>query len=95
MKIKNVEQVRKVFENASSAVLPDVIREKNQSIRVATITRVNSTTKTAQIRFSATGETVNNIKYPKNFTDVLVGETCLVISADPRSKGQLFISAIY
>jgi hypothetical protein len=87
--IKSEQDIRQLMESVVSRVLPAVIRETVNNIRKATVSAVNNTGRTVNVRIARTNEEITNIRFQRGASDVAVGDVCYIIAEDPTQKGNL------
>lgn len=84
------DQMRRIIQE----LLPDIIREQVNTVRTGKILSIGLSTRSADIQLIGTGKILNNVKLSKGLTDVVVGDTCVVVSDDPILSGNNYILGV-
>lgn len=83
------------MEKIIAKILPKLIAQKTNNIRLGIITSVRSQSRTASVVIIGTNEKLNGIKYSKGITNVAINNTCMIISTDPNNKGRNYIIGVF
>ncbi len=75
------KQITSEMERVVTKLLPKILKDNVNNIRVGTITSWNAAAKTVSVLMS-TGNIINNIKYQQGVTEVIIGSQALLISPD-------------
>lgn len=83
---KDIEQK---FTNLITKLLPDILRNLNNSVRTGTVQSVDLNAHTIQVMADGTGGNISGVRYSSTVTPV-PGMQCVLLSADPTLRGRVY-----
>ena len=84
----NEKDLEKKLITLIERILPNILRNGNNSVRSGIVNDVNAPSRTVQVTVDGTGQTLLGVKYIGNATPA-VGAGCILISPDPALKGKV------
>ncbi len=85
----NEVEVKRVIKSMLESLLPDILRQSNNSIREATVVSADAGARTISVTVANTGSVISGVKYIASATPK-TNDACLLLSADPNFKGRVY-----
>jgi len=84
MKIDNEQDLVKIIRRIVGRVLVDANKDQGNIIQEAVIQRISTDSKVVDVKVSATGEIIKNLRYQKGVDALVTGLPCLILTPDPN-----------
>jgi hypothetical protein len=92
---RNREEGMEAFGKLSDQVLEGIMTQLRSLIREGEVIKVNNNSRLIDVKVFGTEEVIKSVKYSRGITNVSVGDTCLLINADPKAKSRARVVGIY
>jgi hypothetical protein len=87
--MESEKDIRQLMEGAISRILPKIIKDMVNNILFGTVVGVNESTYTVDVSVAGTEDTYKGVRYHKGAGTVNVGDQAILISQDPKTRGQI------
>lgn len=89
------QDAKEIFRGLMEEQWQTIQTQFSNNIRVGTVTSFNKDVGRASVNLLNTGEILSNVLYPKGTIQVRVGDTVMIVTSDPKVKGQNYIVGVY
>ena len=95
MEPTTAQDAREQMKSIMQELLPDVLREMVNTVRLARILNVQTDSRSADIQIVSTGEVISDVRMGKGTeTNAVDDDLCVIVSDDPIRDGSNYIIAV-
>lgn len=96
MQIKSEQDALDTFGKLMEKRFSEIMSQYSNNIRIGKITNVNVDSRQINVELYGTGEVLSELKYQKGISyGIFVNDTALILSVDPKLRGQNYVVGIY